>query len=672
MEASKKRRTVALGTFTRNENNLNAMIEDASPKHIVTPQYEKVQACWNKLEEVHDAYIESVEGDITDEDLNKLDEPNVRYRAVVKRYSDFLKISDNVERTDLQQKEKENRDAEEVIRKQVATEKKMAEEDQYKEEIAAKFKSAKAELETGIDAFNRFVKSMKDAVVDVTDSVKRSELGKVEAEFKELKSQLVKLTGIDVNEDTADMNVKFVDVAEKAYLDFHKLVTSELTDTHSSTSGGSNSLSKRELVDLPSFQGDEKASPFVKFPIWKKQWDTQILDYEPRYHWRMLDKHLDDAARAKFIGYEGKYEEAMKRLSQYYGDRQKVVKHVLQEVMSPIQISEGDYRRLIVYSVTLENNFSRLSSLNMEHEMSNTSIMSSIVKKFPRAICEKWHEHLLKRSDDERAKPFPIFIQWLVSEKEIWECMVSTDIDNKHSKSSFHVNDISTSDDRKCYGCGEDGHIRRNCPSKKSGDNNTQVSRKTPTVKKFWCALHKDDKSRKCNTQSCNDLRKMTDTPARIRLLKENGDCVHCCGDHKATDCRFKDRVCGGGKTNRGCEKGHKMHELFCAEAKVCMLVTMSVNEDKLTVVLCIMQVSAPRGLTASVFWDSGSQSNFITERFAKLCRFCGEQETLSVTTLGGVVTEFLTVTEYNCKLKDKKGKMVQFTEFCCWGPFVV
>ena len=660
-----RKRITALATFTRTERNLNAMIDDESPKHLVAPQYEKLQACWNKLEEAHDRYIESIEGDDIDEDnLNKLDEPSVRYRTVVKRYSNFLKASDNVERAVLLQTEKENRNAKEVIRQQVATEKKTAEDDQQKQEMVVRFESAKAELETGIDAFNRFVTSMKESVANVTESVKRNELGKVEAEFNALRSQLVKLTGIDVNQNTTDVSTKFVDDAEKVYLDFHKQIASELKDSHSSTSGGTVGKSKMELVDLPDFQGDEKASPFVKFPTWKIQWDTQILDYEQKHRGRMLEKHLDDAARAKFIGYENDYEAAMKRLTQYYGDRQKVVKHVLHEVMAPNAILEGEYRRLITYSVTLENNFNRLTSLKMEHEMSNTSIMSAIVKKFPRSVREKWHECLLKNSsEEERAKPFPIFIEWLISEKAIWECMVSTDAINPSSRSSFYVGDIgiSDSDKNKCYACGELGHIRRSCPSR--GKNNA-VAKKTPKVKKFWCALHKDDPNKKCYSNSCIDLRKMSDIPSRIRLLKENGDCVHCCGDHKAADCHYKDRICGGGKTDRGCTKGHKLHELFCVEAKLCMLVTMTVNKDQSTVVLCIMQVPAPRGLTASVFWDSGSSSNFIRETFAKLCGFRGKPETLSVTTLGGVVTELLTVIEYNCECKDVNGQMVPFKAY--------
>ena len=587
---------------------------------------------------------------------------------MLKRYSDFIKSVNNNERAQLQQIDVDNREADKLLRRQLALEKKEAEDDQQKQEMAARYESAKTELETGIEVFNRFVKSVDVSLADVTDSVKRSEFAKVEADFNALKTQLVKLGGIDVSQDPTDVNAKFTAEAEKVFLEFHKNITTGLQDAHSSTSGGavSTTASKKELVDLPTFQGDEKTSPFVKFPTWLKQWELQILDYEPKYRWRMLEKHLDETARAKFIGYEGDYEESLKRLKLFYGDRQKVVKHVLQEVLAPKAITSGDYRHLITYSVTLENNYARLTSLSMEHEMSNTSIMSVIVKKFPRAICEKRHAHLLTKTDDERAKPFPLFIQWLISEKAIWECMVSTDVDS--SSSSFYVSDVSGgggggSDERTCFKCGETGHISRFCSKEKKKEKS---QRKSTVVKKYWCALHKEDPTRRCYSNACQDLRRMTDIPARIRLLKENGDCIHCCGDHKPADCKLKDRVFGGGKPDQGCKKGHKSHELFCADAKICMFVSMTVKKesDTWSVVLLIMQVQAPQGLVASVFFDSGSAANFITEAFAQLCGFRGQSQTLSVTTLGGVVTEFLTVIEYNCQLRNAEGKMVPFKAY--------
>ena len=76
--------------------------------------------------------------------------------------------------------------------------------------------------------------------------------------------------------------------------------------------------------------------------------------------------------------------------------------------------------------------------------------------------------------------------------------------------------------------------------------------------------------------------------------------------------------------TDQGCTRGHKSHELLCADAKICMYVSMTVSQKNETwsVVLCIMQVPAPRGLTASVMVDNGSTVCFIREPFAKQCGF--------------------------------------------------
>ena len=74
----------------------------------------------------------------------------------------------------------------------------------------------------------------------------------------------------------------------------------------------------------------------------------------------MLKKHIDEAAKQKIIGYENNYEEAMKRLSKYYGDTTKIVSCVLREVMKPSEIAEADYVNLLSYTVVLENNYDRL------------------------------------------------------------------------------------------------------------------------------------------------------------------------------------------------------------------------------------------------------------------------------------------------------------------------
>ena len=135
------------------------------------------------------------------------------------------------------------------------------------------------------------------------------------------------------------------------------------------------------------------------------------------------------------------------------------------------------------------------------------------------------------------------------------------------------------------------------------------------------------------------------DANQRVKLLKDNGDCMHCCLDHKTAECRNAGRVCGGGKDGRGCSKEHKLH----SDGVVLLIMTVR---------------TLKRGVYGSVFFDYGCTSNFIREKFAKQCGFVGQEETLSVTTLGGVVTDYRTVISYKCSLRDENGTVASFNAY--------
>ena len=66
--------------------------------------------------------------------------------------------------------------------------------------------------------------------------------------------------------------------------------------------------------------------------------------------------------------------------------------------------------------------------MNLEHEKSNTAVMSVIVKKFPRVIKEKWHDYLCDKTSEEKAKPFPVLIQWLQRQEEKWDWVIASNI----------------------------------------------------------------------------------------------------------------------------------------------------------------------------------------------------------------------------------------------------
>ena len=221
--------------------------------------------------------------------------------------------------------------------------------------------------------------------------------------------------------------------------------------------------------------------------------------------------HLDSDAREKIVGFESDYEGAMKKLESYYGNPSKVVNCCVSEVMSFNSIQEGDYKSLIIYSNTLQNNYTRLENLKLEHEMSNTSAMSMILRKFPRIVGEKWSEHLIQQGETVRLKPFDEFIKWLTNQRAIWEQMVATEslLDdgdlNPYSQSYFGNNQSHKSNQKSCFGCGRVGHVKSNCPNK---DNKNKIQpRGVPKVKKFWCALHLEDPNKKCYASNCQEMR---------------------------------------------------------------------------------------------------------------------------------------------------------------------
>ena len=450
----KKKRAIAKSKFTRQESLLTEMLDNKAAKVIVSPQYEKFIECWNCLEEAHDNYMEVAEFDIKvhPEGVEYLEGPGARFRDLIKKYADFLNSSMNEERA-----------IESASRKEIEAEKKEAAVDLMRQEQKLKYLSAKAELEASIDSFSRLVKGVKESLSKCSEAVKQCELQKVETEFRSVKALLVKLAGIDESKEIIDIEASFIDRVEKIYFQFRDSIIPELKGT-ALTSGGTShtSSTKKEDVRLPTFVGDESSqpSPFLTFPIWLKQWQTMIMDYPEKYRAGLLYDRVDKAARLKFTGFENDFPEAMKRLQQFYGDSSKVVKCVMKEVQDPDPLAEDDYPRLVEYANILENNFNRLTSMNLQHEMSNTSVMSIIVKKFPRVIEERLHDYLLHRTPEEKAKPFPVLIQWLTRQKEKWVCMVASNL-RWRGEDSYHVGK-SSGTDRQCYNCGEKGHISRN------------------------------------------------------------------------------------------------------------------------------------------------------------------------------------------------------------------
>ena len=170
-EAEKKRRSIALGGFTRSVNLLNTVINEKSPISVVTPKYDRVNEAWYKLEAAHDAFIEQTDIDIEEhaDGIKYLDKHTETFKKVVSDYSVYFK---SAEAESIKQKG----DADKLVeRERVETESRLRVEAEAKsknEEMGTKFESTKAEFISMLDDFKRLSLASKDSLKDASDDDK--------------------------------------------------------------------------------------------------------------------------------------------------------------------------------------------------------------------------------------------------------------------------------------------------------------------------------------------------------------------------------------------------------------------------------------------------------------------------------------------------------------------
>ena len=170
------------------------------------------------------------------------------------------------------------------------------------------------------------------------------------------------------------------------------------------TGGGGGCKTKKEPITLPKFSIEEKSGqPFLKYPIWLKNWQSHIADYKVKLRANMLMSHLDNEAQKHIISLENEYKQAMEELDKYYRDTGKVVTACMSEIRAHPAVN---YKGLVSLKTCIKNNYARLKFYNLEHKVSNRHSMELILK-FPIQENLEWMKHVAKTSMGIREKPFP-------------------------------------------------------------------------------------------------------------------------------------------------------------------------------------------------------------------------------------------------------------------------
>ena len=296
-KSAKINRKNKLAAFTRKQKRLQALLDGNSIDASLKDGYAEVVAAYEVLEKAHEDLCLVLDEDHADADASYLDDPS---DVLVQMQ---LKVDKLIQ--DREQSKK-------------VTELEMEKQSQFDSSLAA--------LKVNIQNFGHPSTSLTQLSNAKTISFAdmRQELEKLENSLSKLQEEKAKVVSLDPEADLTAVQEQFnslvvdeVERCKRVALQYLKDAPAEpVTTSEAVNSGGSGiratgfSTTKRETVMLPKFSGEEKTC-FLKYPVWKQQWDSHITEYEPKYRATMLLNHLDDKALTQIIGLENDYGKAI-------------------------------------------------------------------------------------------------------------------------------------------------------------------------------------------------------------------------------------------------------------------------------------------------------------------------------------------------------------------------
>ena len=272
-------------------------------------------------------------------------------------------------------------------------------------------------------------------------------------------------------------------------------------------------------MKLPTFDGNIR-----DFPRFMCDFETHVL---PNLQSKesapyILRSCLTGVAFETVRNVDTSLKEMLERLNDRFGRPSKLVDVIMNDIKNIRPVTEGDEKGFLKIVNLIENSYTDLSRINMEQEISNSTIVSMVEERLPKSIKAQWCLKMCDNHDrvDDRDK-FPAFLDFLLKHKRAVE-----------------------------YGSSS---LRAGTQQRYGSTNFGQLEQKRSRTEREECWIHKsmDDGH---PIWRCREFLSMT-VPERKKLVLSNKACMACLlmkcpGVSSVEHCwgRFRCRETGCGK----------------------------------------------------------------------------------------------------------------------------
>ena len=624
VKTSKKERATAKRLFTRSKNGIAAALQNNDDVAIIENRFSDMKKRFDGVIEKHEDYISLIE----DDDLTFNEETEANWIAEVE--NEFSQME---------------RDTHHYIKKclsELPVNIELLNKSKVKntvsdacetEDDSKQLKRAKNIRTLEKSNFSKEVELCEQLLSGIGEICTKETIDTIKESQRDVKQQVEKCKTVQSNyislleSDSIEDEIKWMEEILQAYSDLsHKIFT--VTTTHENLSR--TTRLKLEPMKMPMFSGDIRDYPRFKNDF-IKQILPEIKSKDSQAY--VLKSCLKELALDIVKNVDDDISEMWKRLDEKYGKPSKLIDVVMVDIKNAKPILQGDDKRIVEFIDVIERGYRDLTRMNLEKEMSNSTIVSMIEEKLPTDIRRRWCRVVNKTENNiDDSDKFPHLLTFLLEQKR-W-----IEYDNSNLRKSFSNRTIS----------GSANHYQE----KDKGDNDHNL--KAPK-----CWMHKSNDHSICD---CSEFLGK-DATEKLQLVKEHRACWTCLRTgHRSSVCYYRS-VCGVD----GCKMYHHqiLHE--CQVKGLSFHTACHSNASTFTkCLLQIMTVTAKvddeqlKMQSMNALWDGGSTISLITFSSAEKIKLKGEAVTLNVVMVGGQ-TETIQSFKYDLTLIDKKKNAVEF-----------